>query len=83
MSNRTFIDTIFKQLIIVLPILTGSAIAAFLSGKIISMPPDFPYDRGTWGALGVGIIILTSFITTLLFYAIARKANKGNNCNAN
>lgn len=76
MSNKTLIDTIFKKLIIVLPILTGSAVSAFLSGKIISMPPDFPYDRGTWGAMGVAIIILTSFIITLFFYVIGRQINK-------
>lgn len=78
MSNKTLFDPIFKKLIIVLPILTGLAISAFLSGKIISMPSDFPYNRGTWGALGVAIIILTSFIITFCFYVIADRINKHN-----
>lgn len=76
MSNKNPFDLILKKQIIILPILTGSAVAAFLSGKIIPMPSDFPYDKGTWGAMGVAIIILTSFIISFLFHVISRKMNK-------
>lgn len=76
MSNKNPFDLIFKKQIIILPILTGLVIAAFLSGKIIPMPSDFPYNNGTWGAIGVAIIILTSFIISFLFYVIACKKNK-------
>lgn len=71
MAKKTLLDIIFRNLIIILPIFTGYAISAFLSGKIISMPSDFPYNRGTWGALGVAIILLASFIIALLFYVVA------------
>lgn len=73
MQNKTQTDRLFKQLIIVIPILSGLTISGFLSGKIIPMPSDFPYNHGTWNAMGVGIIILTFFIISYLSYIIIKK----------
>ena len=45
MIDRNKVDGIFRKLIII-PILTMEALSLFNSGKIISMPVDFPYKIG-------------------------------------
>ena len=42
MIDRNKVDGIFRKLIIIIPILTMEALLLFNSGKIISMPIDFP-----------------------------------------
>ena len=56
----------------VLPILIGVTISLFLSGKIVTMPSD-PADRGVWGAIGVAIILLSSFLLSIIGVCFIKK----------
>lgn len=64
---------VFKVLIIVLPLLTGKAIAVFLSVGGRAIPSDFPYSHGVWNAMGVAVILLIMFFVSLLVYLLAKR----------
>ena len=76
MIDRNKVDGIFRKLIVVIPIQVNIALSLFISGKIISMPVDFPYSRGIWNVIGIAVILILAFITAFLAFVIGKKIKK-------
>ena len=66
--NRNKIDGIFLKLIIINPNIIMTILQLFNSGKIISMPEDFPYNRGVWYDMGIAVVLVLGFISSFLVY---------------
>lgn len=75
MVNKAQIRKIFKALILPVPIVSYVFIHLFLSGKIVSMPPDFLYSRGIWCATGVALILLITFLFIFIVFIISHKVS--------
>jgi hypothetical protein len=58
-----------NKITIIPGLITGALIGLFLSGKIIDIP-NGTHKGGIISAIGVGVIVLTMFILTLIFRKI-------------
>ena len=74
--NRNKIDGIFLKLIIINPIINMTILQLINSGKIISMPENFPSNRGVWNAMGIAVVLVLGFIFSFLVYIIGKKYKK-------
>ena len=75
-NNNSRKMSTFGWISVILGGFAGSAIAAFLKDKMISMPVNFPLDKLWWDIFGVLLILLSYLFISYIISVIIKKSKK-------